>query len=92
MSYLKRLLLLSVVVVACVGCDQTTKNYAERRLPNSHSVHMLGDVVRLQVAHNHGAFLSLGAKAPKHWRDAILRGGIAVLLIALAVYAVLRPQ
>jgi hypothetical protein len=25
------------VVVACVGCDQTTKVYAERSLPKSHA-------------------------------------------------------
>lgn len=92
MSYLKRLFLLIFVVVACVGCDQTTKGYAERYLPASQSVQLFGNTVRLQVAHNHGAFLSLGANAPKSWRDAVLRSGIAVLLISLAIYAVGRPQ
>lgn len=92
MGYIKRLLLLIFVVLACVGCDQTTKSYAERYLPASRSVHFLGDTVRLQVAHNHGAFLSLGANAPKGWRDAVLRTGIAALLISLTIYAVGRPQ
>lgn len=92
MSTLKRLLLLFFVVVACVGCDQTTKIYAERYLPDSRLIRFLGDTVRLQVAHNDGAFLSLGAKASKHWRDAVLRVGIAAFLICLALYAVLRSQ
>ena len=30
MGYMKRLLLLIFVLLACVGCDQTTKGYAER--------------------------------------------------------------
>ena len=92
MSYMKRLLLLIFVMLACVGCDQTTKGYAERYLPASQSVQLLGNTVRLQVAHNHGAFLSLGANAPKSWRDTVLRLGITVLLISLAIYAVARPQ
>src|SRR5678815_4991508 len=92
MSHMKRLFLLVFVVLACVGCDQTTKAYAERYLPASESVRLLGDTVRLQVAHNHGAFLSLGANASKSWRDAVLRAGIAILLISLTIYAVLRPQ
>ncbi len=92
MRHMKRLLLLIFVVLACVGCDQTTKGYAERYLPASQSVQLLGVTVRLQVAHNHGAFLSLGANAPKSWRDAVLRAGIAVLLISLTIYAVVRPK
>lgn len=92
MSYMKRLLLLIFVMLACVGCDQTTKGYAERYLPASQSVQFLGNTIRLQVSHNYGAFLSLGASAPKSWRDTVLRLGITVLLISLAIYAVWRPQ
>lgn len=92
MSYLKRLLLLFFVMAACVGCDQTTKVYAERHLPDSRVIRFLRDTVRLQVAHNDGAFLSLGASASKRSRDVVLRVGIAALLICLALYAVLRSQ
>ena len=79
-------------MLACAGCDQTTKAYAERYVPASQPVQLLGNTVRLQVAHNHGAFLSLGANASKSWRDAVLRAGVAVLLISLTIYTVLPPQ
>ena len=58
MSYMKRLILLVFVVLACVGCDQTTKGYAERYLPASQSVQFLGNTVRLQVAHTMAPFLA----------------------------------
>jgi signal peptidase II len=92
MNITKRLLLLMFVVVACVGCDQTTKVYAERSLPKSHAIRFLGDTVRLQVVHNDGAFLSLGAAAPGSWRFAVLRFEVSAILIAVFVYALWIPK
>jgi signal peptidase II len=85
----KRLLLILFVLFACVGCDQSTKMYAEARLPRAQPLSLLSDTVRLQVTHNEGSFLSLGASAPKAWRLAALRVGVSALLLALLAYALL---
>jgi signal peptidase II len=52
---------------------------------------LLLDTVRLQVAHNEGAFLSLGASSPKSWRLAALHFGVAAVLLALLAYVLFAP-
>jgi len=87
MSLVKRLCLILFILVACVGCDQATKVYAEAKLPKAQALSFLADTVRLQVAHNEGAFLSLGASLPKTWRVAGLRVGVGAMLLVLLAYA-----
>lgn len=87
MNTVKRVLLLLCVLVVCVGCDQTTKVLAETSFPSDHGLSFLADTVRLQVAHNDGAFLSLGGTLPESFRVAALRGGVAAMLAVLLVYA-----
>jgi len=86
-SIVKRLLLILFVLMACVGCDQSTKMYAEAKLPRVQPLSLLSDTVRLQVTHNEGTFLSLGASAPKAWRLATLHVGVSAMLLALLAYA-----
>ena len=87
MPIVKRLLCILLVLFACVGCDQTTKRYAEAKLPEAQALSLLFDTVRLQVAHNEGSFLSLGATAPKAWRVATLRVAVGAMLLGLLAYA-----
>ena len=61
MSTTKRLLLILTILFSCVGCDQATKSVAKAYLSETHTVVLLGDTVRLQLAKNYGAFLSLGS-------------------------------
>ncbi|MFS2036173.1 signal peptidase II [Polaromonas sp. CT11-55] len=92
MSIVKRLLLVLFVLLSCVACDQSTKMYAEANLPKAQALSLLSDTVRLQVAHNEGAFLSLGASAPQPWRVAIFRAGVAAMLLALLAYTLLAKS
>lgn len=89
MRTVKRLFIIFFVLIACVGCDQTTKFFAESSLPRVQALSFLSGTVRLQVAHNEGAFLSLGASIPRAWRLALLRFGISAMLLALFVYTLL---
>ncbi|MBX3436358.1 MAG: signal peptidase II [Planctomycetaceae bacterium] len=56
-----RPLVLAIVLVSCVGCDQATKRYAVENLKGAPPQSYWGDTLRIQYAENHGAFLSLGA-------------------------------
>jgi signal peptidase II len=85
---LKRLLLIVTILVSCVGCDQTTKTVAKTYLSETQAVSLLGGSVRLQIAKNYGAFLSLGASMNQATRTAVLSAGVAAVLIALFVYCV----
>jgi signal peptidase II len=87
MQMLKRLLLVMTVLFACVGCDQTTKAAATAYLSETETVSLLGGSVRLQIAKNYGAFLSLGESMPQPWRTVLLSAGVAAVLSALFMYS-----
>ena len=89
MSRLKRVSLVVLVLIAGVGCDQVTKAVARSVLPGSGGWSLLGDTVRLQLAQNRGAFLSLGATLPAGWREAIFLVGAGGGLLALLGYVLL---
>jgi signal peptidase II len=91
MSLAKRIFLVLVVLIACVGCDQSTKLFAEARLPHTQPLSLLSDTVRLQTIHNPGAFLGLGDTAPKGWRIVTLRIGVAAFLLGLLAYTLFAP-
>jgi signal peptidase II len=86
MSRLKCILLVVLVIVSGVGCDQVTKAVARSLLPESGAWSFLGDTVRLELAHNRGAFLSLGAALPEGWRQAIFLVGAGGVLLVLLGY------
>jgi signal peptidase II len=92
MHIAKRLALILVVLVGCVGCDQTTKSVAQSYLPSAEAWSFLGDTVRLQLAYNPGAFLSLGASLPAFWRHALFSVGGAILLLGLLGYALFSKR
>ena len=89
MSIARRLVLILFVLVSCVGYDQTTKSFAQSHLPHAEARSYLGDTVRLQLAHNHGAFLSLGASLPEFWRLALFAVFVGTLLLGLLAFVLL---
>ena len=89
MSMAKRFALILVVLVGCVGCDQTTKSIAQSYLPSTEAWSFLGDTVRLQLTHNAGAFLGLGSSLPEFWRHLLFSVGGTALLLGLLGYALL---
>ncbi len=86
MSMMKPALLIFIVLVSCVGCDQATKSVAQSFLSETEIWSFGGDTVRLQLAHNHGAFLGLGSSLPDTLRDGLFSGGVALALLALLGY------
>lgn len=92
MSTAMKLGVVLIVLICCVGCDQTTKTIAKAMLPDTRTVSVLGDTIRLQREQNEGAFLSLGASLPKVWRRILFTGGVGLFLLALLFYVVLHEQ
>lgn len=52
----------------------------------------MGDTVRLQLAYNSGAFLSVGSSLPEVWRQGLFVGGVGALLLGVLAYAVLSKR
>lgn len=86
-SRFKRVFLIAVMLLACVGCDQTTKSLARAHLQNRPTLSLFGDTLRLQYTENPGAFLSLGASLPPNWRRAVFTAGGMALVAAALLYA-----
>lgn len=76
-----RLLLFLALAFGSVGCDHATKQLAQEALSGSAPISLIGDAVRLELAHNPGAFLSLGADMSPALRKMLLIGGVPVLLL-----------
>ena len=92
MNFTKRMILIFVVLVSCVGCDQATKSIAVSVLPEMKTFSYLGDTLRLQLAYNRGAFLSLGSSLPDVWRHGVFTIGIGFFLIgALTIALFFKP-
>ena len=85
-KYLQFLLVL-LVLLCCIGCDQAVKAIAKGALAFSPPVLLLDGAVRLQYAENPGAFLSLGAGLPAGVR--YLFGVVLVGATQFALFAFL---
>jgi signal peptidase II len=81
-----RPLLLLLVLVSCVGCDQATKKYAVENLKHQPPISYLGDTLRIQYAENPGAFLSLLANMSPAVRFWVLVVANSVVMLIVAVY------
>jgi signal peptidase II len=89
----KRLLLILAILFATVGCDQATKSVAKAYLTEADQIILLGDTVRLVLARNYGAFLSLGASIGESSSGMILSAAVGLVLAGLLVYLfVSRPH
>lgn len=87
MSKLKRIVLLLVVLVSCVGCDQATKLIARQELAAAPMQEYWNGFFRLVYAENPGAFLSLGAGLTPTARFWVFTIFVALLLSGLAWFA-----
>ena len=80
------------VVVATVGLDRWTKQIATAALSGKSPgrLSFWGDCVRLEYVHNHGAFLSMGARLPEPWRSLLFTWGVGLFLMALVLALAVR--
>jgi len=86
MKISKRLILIFIVLISCVGCDQATKSIAATHLSEMKTLSYLDDSLRLQLTYNRGAFLSLGHSLPDVLRYSIFTVGICLMLLGALVF------
>lgn len=90
MNALKKTLLIGFVLFSCVGCDQVTKDVARDHLRYAPPVTLLAESVHLVYAENPGAAFSLGARLPEQARFLLFTVGVAVILIGVGAFLLLR--
>ena len=90
MQRIWRLVLVSTLLLGCVGCDQVSKEVARTHLELGESSSFLGDTLRIIHVENAGAFLSIGAKLSEQVRVIIFQGAITALVFGLLWAAAFR--
>jgi signal peptidase II len=58
----RRLLIILIVVVTSIGCDQATKSIASRRLAPSAPVTIIDHIFHLEYTENSGAMMGIGSE------------------------------
>jgi signal peptidase II len=87
-----RLLLMTLICLPCVGCDQLTKYQATSHLMGKPSLSFGGDVLRLEYALNPGAWGGLGSQLPDPVRKAVFTVGVGLMLVALGWYILRQAE
>lgn len=82
---------LAATIAACVGLDQVTKAIASSRLVLGERHSFLADTFRLELAHNSGAFLGLGATLPEGVRVHLFTWFVGLLVLG-ALWFAFRPS
>ncbi len=93
----KKLILIAVLFVTCIGCDQATKQIAKNALQFELPISLLNDVLRFQYAENRGGMMSIGADLPDSVRFWFLTVFVGILLVGILLYTLFsnkltRPQ
>src|SRR5688572_18663727 len=83
MRFVPRLLVVALLVLLSVGCDQATKRIAADELRLSAPRSYAGDTFRLLYSENPGSFLGLGSGLPEELRYVVFVFGVGALLFGL---------
>jgi signal peptidase II len=83
-----RSLILALLLVLCIGCDQATKAVAQQHLATAQPIAYWGNLIRLEYAENPGGFLSLGATLPAPVRHTIFNVAVSIILGVVGVVGV----
>ena len=86
MRDLQKFLMVVIVAISTIGCDQVTKNYAKENIQYSMPVLLFHGTVRLEYAENSGAMLGFGSDWPFKIRFWLLTVVTGIFLLAVPLY------
>ena len=84
--HINKTILILFVSVICIAFDQISKYAAKVLIKPGTVINLLGDTIRLQLAKNEGAFLSMGSSFPNEYRFWIFTILVSVMLLSLLFY------
>lgn len=87
---MKRITLLLLILLTCVGCDQATKSVAQQHLAEREPIALFNGVLHLVYAENSGAFLSLGTGLAPEVRTWLFTALVSLLLLGLLIFTLVR--
>ena len=88
MGFWKRILVILLVSLCCIGCDQSSKYVASEHLTKNTMTSYFSDTVRIGYTENKGAFLGMGKNLPEQSRFLIFTVLVGLFLTAFLLYMV----
>ncbi len=88
MEVYKRIFIVCLITISCVGCDQSTKILAAKYLPKAKVYSYFNDIFRFSYTENTGAFLGLGNNfsiETRFWFFIVLVGAFLFGLLAYLI-------
>jgi signal peptidase II len=88
MKTLPKIILIGLILVISVGCDQATKSVAREHLAAAPPISYWGDVFRFHYIENVGAFLGMGSmlsESARFWLLVVVNG---VVLLGMLLFIV----
>jgi len=92
MSIWKRIAVILLISIGCIGCDQSSKYLAAEHLQRNNFTSYLGDIFRIDYTENTGAFLGLGGNLPEGSRFLIFTIFVGIFLLGLFLYLLFFKQ
>ena len=86
--YDHRVIFIAVITVLNIFLDQITKILAKSGLTEGVTVRVVGDLFRMRLVTNEGAFLGMGRNLPHNLRFVFFVIIPTILIILLAVYVI----
>jgi len=87
-----RSLLILIIVIANIGCDQVSKKIARENIDQGDRIEVLSDKLILMNVENDGAFLSAGSNLPPLGKKILLLGLPIAMLVGLFLYILFNSQ
>jgi len=87
-----RNILILVIVIANIGCDQVSKKIARENIVQGDRIEVLSDKLILMNVENDGAFLSTGSDLPPLAKKILLLGLPIVMLVGAFIYLLITTN
>ncbi len=88
----RTVLLVMLISLSCIGCDQYTKSLAREDLEPGRPVSYLGGFVRLQYEENVGGMLSVGSEFPESLRFWVFTVTVGLFLFGILSVVCIHPR
>lgn len=85
-----RTLLILLILISNVGCDQVTKNIIRDRIDYNEQIDLMGNFLTLTKVENSGAFLSIGDSLPQPAKILLLTVLPVILLGFVLVFSLMK--
>ena len=92
MKLWKRIIIILLVSVSCIGCDQSTKILADEYLPKNGMISYLNDTFRIGYTENIGSFLGAGSDLSSNLRFWLFVVFVGLVLVGLLIHLLVSSK